>query len=96
MEVLNAESFRQGIPLIAFFVFMPKDQYLAVRRLLFRKDECYLLNAFFNRDLTDDSNGKVYRAIPFFIPAPSQNYEYYVKLAELAGSRLKFYILKYE
>ncbi|MBR2510137.1 MAG: glycosyltransferase family 39 protein [Lentisphaeria bacterium] len=96
MEVLNAESFRQGIPLIAFFVFMPKDQYLAVRRLLFRKDECYLLNAFFNHDLTDDSNGQVYRAIPFFIPAPSQNYEYYAKLAELAGSRLKFYILKYE
>lgn len=90
---LSAQSWRKNPSLLVFFVFMPKEQYLAIRRMLFEKDECYLLNAFFNRDLTDSSKGQVHRAIPFFIPAASQSYSYYAKLAQAGGGRLKFYVV---
>lgn len=88
---LTAANYRKGEPIIAFFVFMPKRQYFAVRRRLYANDECYLLNGFFNNDYTDNSGGEAARAIPFFIPEASQDFKYY---AGLSSSRLKFYILK--
>lgn len=96
LEVLNAESFRQGTPLIAFFVFMPKRQYFAVLKQLNSKDDCYTLNTFFNQDYIANNGGEPARSIPLFIPETSQPYSYYSNLAEACGNTLKFYILKYE
>jgi hypothetical protein len=96
LEPLNAESFRQGTPLIAFFVFMPKRQYFAVRRRLHANDECYLLNAFFDYDHIANNGGELTKAIVLFIPEASQDFRYYAGLAESCGMALKFYILKYE
>lgn len=96
MEVLNAESFRKGTPVIAFFVFMPKRQYFAVLKQLYSKDDCYTLNTFFNQDYIANNGGESARSIPLFIPVTSQPYSYYAGLAEACGAALKFYILKYE
>ena len=85
--------FRKKSSLVAFIVFMPKQQYSAVRRLLYKNDECYLFNAFFNQDFIDNSNRQAVRSIPIFIPEASQDYEYYAGLAESCGSALKFYAL---
>ena len=75
------------MPVIAFFVEMPKRQYMIVRNILYSHDDCYLLNAFFGQE----RGVQKLRSIPYFIPEASQDYEYY---ARMSGSRLKFYILK--
>lgn len=87
---LDKQIFRKKSSLVAFIVFMPKQQYFAVRRLLYKNDECYIFNAFFNQDFIDNSSRQAVRSIPFFIPEASQDYEYY---ARMSGAGLKFYIL---
>ena len=89
---LTERNFCKGKPLIAFFVSMPKRRYFAMRKKLFDGDDCYLLNAFFNRDYIEDYTGAAVRSIPFFIPETSHDFAYY---AELATPELKFYILNY-
>ena len=90
LKPLTAANFRKGKPVIAFFVFMPKRQYSAICKQLFLKDDCYVLNAFFNRDYTDNTSGRASRSIPFFIPETSQDFEYY---ANFSSHALRFFIL---
>ena len=94
LELLNEESFRPGAPLVAFFVFMPKNQYFAIRKQLYLHDDCYLLNAFFNRDYETDNAVQKFKAIPYLIPSASQNYRFYAELEKNGGGKLKFYLLK--
>ena len=96
IEPLTAANFRKGKSVLVFFVFMPKRQYYAVRKQLLLKDECYLLNAFFNRDYTSDYDREAVRAIPYLIPSVTQEYDFYAKLAEYSGSKLRFYVLNAE
>lgn len=84
---LEKAFYHKKMPVIAFFVEMPKRQYMIVRNILYSHDDCYLLNAFFGRE----RGVQKLRSIPYFIPEASQDYEYY---ARMSGSRLKFYILK--